>query len=65
MTIEKEILAYMLSEYHKTKFNYFYLVELTNRFGNIRNELNSLFQSGYIAKRTGINGTLIELIKTE
>ena len=65
MTIEKEILAYMLSEYQKTKFNFFYLTEITNKFGDIRNELNSLFKSGHIAKRMGINGILIELIKTE
>jgi len=54
---------YLTEKYSRTKFPYFTLVELLNRFGEAgRDELNRLKDEGKIRSRIYVNGRLIELI---
>ena len=61
-----EILLHLRSEYSKNPFPFFTVVELKNKFkeGTL-DMLNELNKNGFIRKREGINGKLVELLKTE
>ena len=49
-----------LTEYIRTSNRRFYKIVDLQRFDNWRNELNSLYLSGEISVRNGINGKIIE-----
>ena len=54
---------YLKEQYARTKWPFFPLVELLNRFGEEgREELNKLKQEGKIRSRIFVNGRLVELI---
>jgi hypothetical protein len=57
------ILSYLEESYKITKWNFFHVIEVKNKFGECSDELNRLFREGKIRKRPGINGDLIELVK--
>jgi hypothetical protein len=60
-----EILEYLQLEYSRTKWPFFSVNQLKYRFGgNTGRMLNELFKSGYVAKRIGVNGPLVELKNT-
>lgn len=60
------ILSYLQSEYAKTKWPFFSLTQILNKFREEgRSELNKLAKDGHIKRREGINCWLIELIIKE
>lgn len=60
------ILSYLQSEYAKTKWPFFSLPQILNKFGEEgRSELNKLTKAGQIKRREGMNCWLIELINEE
>lgn len=60
------ILSHLQSEYSKNPFPFFTTVEITNRFKeDTQAQLNELRENGFIRRREGINGILIELLKFE
>lgn len=64
--MKQQILSYLIDHYNKTKWPYVNLMEIKNQFGNnISNELNDLYQEGFITKEEGANTPLIKLIKFE
>ena len=52
----------LLSQYEKTKWNFFLVQELKNMGVWDKDEANNLVKKGIIRKRRGINGDLIELM---
>lgn len=59
------ILSYLQSEYAKTKWPFFSLTIILNKFKDGRSELNKLAKDGHIKRREGMNCLLIELITKE
>ena len=58
-----DVFKCLQSEYSKTKWPFFSLTKILNKFGESgRSELNKLAKEGKARKRLGINGYLIELI---
>jgi len=60
--IIKIMLKHLLSQYEKTKWNFFLVTKLKYIGVWDRNEANKLAQQGKIRKREGMHGDLIELI---
>ena len=64
--MKQQILSYLIDHYNKTKWPYVNIMEIKNQFINdISDELNDLYQEGYIIKEEGANTPLIKLIKFE
>lgn len=58
------VLSYLQNEYSASKWPFFSLVEILNKFGESgRKELNQLAKEGKVRKREGMNVKLIELLK--
>lgn len=58
------MLEYLLSEYARTKWPFFYVVKLKEKGLFEKDEANKLASEGRIKKREGMHGVLIELIIT-
>jgi hypothetical protein len=57
------VLSYLEEYYLNTGWNFLYVIEVKNKFGECSDELNRLFREGKVRKRNGMNGDLIELVK--
>ncbi len=57
---------FLITTYQKTKWPYFQVIGLELAFGPTTiKQLNQLRKEGVVKRRTSLNGTLVELIKTE